>query len=65
MSEKWEISETKQKPTTVVKKEVEYVDSGVWEFFRDGAWHVTALQHNHRQNTELSGIPTRTLYFVK
>lgn len=60
MSEKWELPE---QPTE--NKVVEYVDSGVWEFFQNGAWHVGSNQYNHRQNTELGGIPTRTLYFVK
>ena len=61
MSEKWDMTERYDRP----EKVTEYADSGLWEFFQHGEWHVGSNQYNHRQHTELGGIPTRTLYFVK
>lgn len=36
--------------------------SGVWQFYQDGEWRVGTNSHNHRENTEAAGMPTRDLY---
>lgn len=36
--------------------------SGVWQFYQNGEWHVGSNTHNHRENTENAGYPTRDLY---
>ena len=37
-------------------------NSGVWQFYQNGEWSVGSNTHNHRENTEEGGFPTRDLY---
>lgn len=39
--------------------------SGIWQFYHEDRWHVGMNSHNHRENTEADGMPTRDLYVVE
>lgn len=40
-------------------------ESGVWQFYSDGEWHVGSNQNNHRKNIEEGGYTTRDLYVIR
>lgn len=44
------------------REEQQAEKSGVWQFYQDGEWHTGSNTHNHRENTENAGYPTRDLY---